>query len=354
MKFLKTIFIISLLIALSCTNGDWSGSKTVNAFYFWERTFSLDTSDMTYLHELEIQKIYIRLFDIRWDRYKKKTFITPMINIINNPDLSSFEVVPVIFIMPEVIQTATKNKLRQFALKIFQKVNRIMMKHSIADVREFQIDCDWRPSFKEKYFYFLNELEKIIKEADPEINLSATIRIFQLIYKKTAGVPPVSIGMLMPYNLSPVHKYSPVNSIMDLKLLKKYFRNVSMYPVSLDIVLPVFSWAAHFDPDKRFIGLIKNIRNEDIRTNKAFIQQKSGLYKINKETTLSDIKLLEDDTLRIDEVTFKDCLKMVKFLKKKRKYFMKNDHYTVSIFYYNRRIIERFTHGERKKIKKLY
>ncbi len=73
--------------------------------------------------------------------------------------------------------------------------------------------------------------------------LSATIRLHQVKYFETTGVPPVKSGMLMFYNTGDLENPSEENSILNIETAELYLSGLEDYPMQLDIVLPLFSWA---------------------------------------------------------------------------------------------------------------
>ena len=70
--------------------------------------------------------------------------------------------------------------------------------------------------------------------------LSATIRLHQLKFIGESGIPPVDKGLLMCYNMGDLHRLRISNSILETAELKKYIKQLSVYPLKLDVAfLPV-------------------------------------------------------------------------------------------------------------------
>jgi hypothetical protein len=137
-----------------------------------------------------------------------------------------------------------------------------IVKNNIAEI---QIDCDWTLSTKEKYFALLNTLKN---EVDKNVSISATIRLHQIKYASTTGIPPVKKGMLMYYNMGNLQSLTS-NSIFNEIDAEKYAPYIKQYPLHLDAVLPVFKWVKVFR-NKQMIKLLNQTSMFELKQTGSF------------------------------------------------------------------------------------
>lgn len=191
--------------------------------------------------------------------------------------------------------------------KKYKDIDRLVLlvKKHLKDFKEVQFDCDWSLKTRASYFYFLSQFKTY--------NLSATIRLHQIKYFKTTGVPPVNSGVLMFYNMSDFLDIKTKNYVLDLKVAKKYFYNFDIYPLSLDIALPIYSMATIIR-DGVVIGMIDTVKSHMI--DDKFKDIGNNTYLSKKTHYFQKQLLYEGDILRVDEVEKSDLQKSIKLLKK--------------------------------------
>lgn len=193
-----------------------------------------------------------------------------------------WNLIPVVFIHPEVFKYAGAKSGEKLAKRVFNRVidhfrNRVLYRDyselSAEDsairfdelripkrakpvkerITEIQIDCDWTESGKEQYFEFLKELKK---EAG-DIRISVTLRLYPFRYPEKAGVPPADKAILMCYNMGDLEKQDTENSILDAAVLESYLKPAKKYPLDLDLALPAFDWAVWYRSGK-LKGLLRS------------------------------------------------------------------------------------------------
>lgn len=155
------------------------------------------------------------------------------IRIIDSSYLQSnkINIIPTVFITNECIQKLDTAQVISLAGKIVSLVKNIQINFlNNQKINEVQIDCDWSSSTKEKYFSLLTYIKKI---GFP--NLSATIRLHQVKFSATTGIPPVAKSLLMCYNMGNLKDPATKNSIIETAELKKYTSNLGAYPLPLDV-----------------------------------------------------------------------------------------------------------------------
>jgi hypothetical protein len=160
--------------------------------------------------------------------------------------------------------------------------------------QELQIDCDWTAKTKDNYFRLLQSLKKISRKI-----ISCTLRLYPYKYPRTMGVPPVDKVTLMCYNLTNPLDNDNKNSILDVTELKKYLPQKYVYPLRLDIALPINSWVLCFQ-NHRFTGILRNQGN-NIRG--IAIPVKPLWYRVAMDTIIDDVYLRQGDALKYEEAT---------------------------------------------------
>ncbi|OMP80193.1 hypothetical protein [[Flexibacter] sp. ATCC 35208] len=248
-----------------------------HAFYYWkfdDQSFSgVDTALISQLH---VDHFYIHYFDVDWS----ESLDMPIpkgsrYHYSNNAFLVKGSYCPVVFITNRTFEQLAADSCEWLAGKITDKVNamtdqfeeraagleykegmnwqeeKAKIKAKRAPLhKEVQIDCDWTPSTRDKYFHFLRAFKALNKDRE----LSATIRLYPYKYYRKMGIPPIDRGMLMCYNMDRIDQMATANSVFDEKVLNSYLSGTH-YPLPLDVSFPVFGWYAWFRGGK-FKGII--------------------------------------------------------------------------------------------------
>jgi len=254
LNILNKLLLVFILFFAGCND------DTTIAFYSWKTKCKIK-NDFKY-------PMYIKVLDISKSstiktscKYKKP--YTPVVYIDNN------------------------------AFKSNKNISKIVLNTIPKNTKEVQFDCDWTPSTQKKYFKFLKTMKSNYKY------ISATIRLHQIKYKKTTGIPPVHSGVLMFYNMSDFKSFDTRNYVLDIKEGQKYLTKFS-YPMKLDLALPLYSMASVFRYNK-LVKVIDDIKAKDI--NKNFLKLKANKYEVLKTHYFKTNLLYKGDIIRIDEVT---------------------------------------------------
>ena len=173
--------------------------------------------------------------------------------------------------------------------------------------REIQIDCDWTASTKEKYFALLKYLKTLTGKT-----ISCTLRMYPYKYPDVMGVPPVDKATLMCYNLNNPLENENKNSILDVDEIQKYLNTKKVYPLHLDIVLPLNSWMLCFQ-NNQFVGMLHN--QDDINLIAEPI--KPLWYRVTKDTIISNIFIRVGDKIKYEDVSEDQLKKVIALLKTK-------------------------------------
>ena len=293
----KLWVILSVLLFFSCTS---KTEKIPVSFYYWRTSFQLTEIEKEYLNELEVHKLYIRYFDVAL----KNDEPIPVTSVVFNENVSAFEIVPVVYIKNEVfLQNVNTQDLAQ---KIFDYIGQINEKNNIT-VNEIQFDCDWSLKSKENYFQFIDEFKKLHQ------NLSATIRLHQVKYPEKTGIPDVSNGVLMYYNMG-VISAGGNNSIYERAIAQRYIKSLENYPLHLDIALPIFSWGVHIR-ENNVVNLIGGMRLKNVQSN-HFEKLSDHQFRVVEDFLYEGRYLAKDDIIKIEEPSGKQLKEMVADLRK--------------------------------------
>lgn len=227
-------------IVMSCTN---SGSgEHRNSAYYWSTVFTVDSSQQAFLQQNNIQRIYLRYFDVVM---RGKQAMPNATVRVETAVPKGVEVVPVVYIMNDCMRR-TQPQLDSLLL---ERIMKITEAHDLGNITEIQIDCDWTKQTQAEFFNMLDRLRNRAKARG--IALSATIRLHQL----SMAVPPVDRGVLMVYNTGDITKRNGTNAILDMKDVEPYLRALKSYDLPLASAYPVYAWNVAFRGEK-YIGII--------------------------------------------------------------------------------------------------
>lgn len=340
------VYLCFCLLIVACRSH--SDSKFIPAFYYWQ------TSNEGYdyfennalLDSLDVRKIYLRMFDVAWDEARKKP-------VPAGPYRGGWffsngrEAVPVVFVTNETLQHLDSSGCADLAQRIARKTNAMLNRLAnklqadaywyyeteqpfspLSDqanedslialgkqwrggIREFQIDCDWSPSTRDKFFYLLNQLKPLF----PGMKITCTIRLHQFKHFDKTGVPPVERGILMCYNVDDIKDPATTNSIFNHAEARKYLEGAKSYPLPLDVALPAFGWGVLFHA-----GQFKCIVPEAVfwKNKSEFEEVKPALFRAKTDFTLNDQYVREGDLLRFETPDEKELLKTIELLKKQK------------------------------------
>jgi hypothetical protein len=292
----RVLFLIVTFILCSCHH-----PRRVNpSFYYWKTVYKNNPTEAAYLAHLHVKKLYVRIMDVGFDEMGETVPISPVTFANKLP--GDIQIVPVVFIVNDILKQADGRSLRALADHIVNFVNAKVQQSGKNGYHELQIDCDWTASTRENYFQLLDFIKR--SSAAKFDTLSATLRLYQLKNQTNCGIPPVAKAMLMCYNMGNLRKYGGQNSILDINELKKYLgNNISQYPMPVDVALPLFKWAVAFR-NRQYIGISKSIKFAQLNDKNQFIFIGNLLYRA--KTDLPEYGLLKGDEVRWEEVPVAD------------------------------------------------
>lgn len=310
------IFVFVAILMVSC--GKQNASKIVatdyslavktiaphreyNSIYHWKTTFNPTESELAFLQNHHIKRLYLRFFDVALDNHwlgEQLSAIPIATTTFLQAPLSDMEIVPTVYITLEAIRSVN-GKEADYANRIITRILAIATRHKINNINEVQFDCDWTRTTRNSYF----KLCRIARDSlhKKGIELSSTIRLHQL----RDDCPPVDRGVLMLYNTGALKSINTKNSILDYLDISPYLKNVS-YRMHLDFAYPTFSWGVWFR-DNKFKAIL---RTTDFLDTNYYQQLTDGTYKVLKDHYLESHELLQDDIIRLESPRYDEVLKV--------------------------------------------
>lgn len=257
-RFQRLFVALLLVFSLSSCKSE---SHVEPSFYYWKTRYALTETDSAALQKLGVRRLYVRFFDVTVDWDQKPYPVGRLENA--EPFPADVEIVPVIFITNKVFSRRSEYEelrdepvltpdynipeidsatVRALAENLVRKTQRMAKRYTSSEIKEIQLDCDWTPSSRNQYFYFVSEVKRLAQG----VTISTTIRLHQFKYAKKTGVPPADRGMLMYYNMSRLQDTATRNYILDNDEGEKYLTDAKKYPLPLDFALPIHSQATVF------------------------------------------------------------------------------------------------------------
>lgn len=290
----KLILFVLVSLIISVVFIFQEHNKPSIGFYHWKSNYKNSQDDK--------YKKYIKVLDFQYD--KKLMYISTTFHDIPN------DFIPIVYIDNKVFKESKSNKT------IINIIKRTLDKFKIS-FNEVQFDCDWTNTTKNQYFTFLSSMKDLLKS-----NISATIRLHQIKYFELTGIPPVDYGVLMFYNMASISDINTKNYILDLNIAKQYMYNFDIYPLKLDIALPIYSMATIIRYGK-VVAIKDNVKSNMLKNDK-FIKLEDTLYKSLKTHYFYGTLVYKNDIIRIDEVNENILLESYEMLLKKLRTYPKN------------------------------
>lgn len=312
--------------------------KVTRSFYYWKSVFNLTGFEKKRMDSLQVKNIYLKFFDVDLDPSSGNAIPVAKLQVKDKLLLSTYHIVPTVFITNTAIQQIDSSKVKLLAGKIYELIKDICKVNEIINPEEIQIDCDWTVSTGMKYFSLLQKIKEISKT-----RISATVRLHQIKFLSKAGVPPVDRGMLMCYNMGNLKNPDTKNSIIETGELLKYVSNLSTYPLPLDIALPLFDWKVLFR-NKTFKGLVENIPG-DVFTN-SFTHINEERIEILKDTLLAGYELKKGDILRTEDSNIAEVTATAIEINKR----LKNSQVNVALYHLDSVTLNKFNTNELESI----
>ncbi len=310
-KLLFYFLIITCTMELtSCSNSrDKAIPEPAASVYYWKTAFQLDNSELQFLRQHAVKKIYLRFFDVDFDKAHQPVPIGTVQFESKVPN--GIKIIPVVFIEHHCLQQSSL-----LAEHIVKRVLTMAATNNI-NIDELQIDCDWTNSSRAAYFQLLKDIKNLLN-AQGKYLLSATIRLHQLVQP----VPPVDYGVLMCYNTGNLHDYKAKSSILDIKDVAQFVgSHLQSYSLPLCGAYPIFSWNLLFEE-----GIFRTIlRQVDLSDSTIYNKVAPDKYRVVRSHSIPvpdpgtfGMMVRAGDEVKVDEVSAKMILNVQSMLEKKR------------------------------------
>jgi hypothetical protein len=288
--------LVFFLLFAACRQSDHTPPAV--SFYYWKTTFRLSNTERDALQKHSVTTLYVRYCDVAI-REGHPVPVSPVTFQDAPPD--AVAIVPVVYIKNEVMLHPNLD-VADVARKLLRYIDQINTGDSIQ-TRELQIDCDWTLTSRDTYFRFLDQLKQ-----QGAKRLSATIRLHQVKYYATTGLPPVDRGVLMYYNMGRIGA-GQVRSVYDRATAEAYLNTISAYPRPLDVALPIFSWGIHLR-DNKVIGLLNKTDEATFATDPHFEQKTPPFFEVKENVIKLGKYFKQGDRVKIEAVTADDLREM--------------------------------------------
>lgn len=309
MLFLFIVYCCSIT-AFDCSR-QLKNNHITPAVYYWRTSFYLSPYDLAVLDSLNVRKLYLRCFDVDWNPgAKSPRAVAPLIVSMPAPD--SVEIIPTVFITNKVMLNIPTNAIPELAQNLLHKIFVVASLLRLTTIKEIQLDCDWTERSREKYFFLLSSLHKIL--ASNNIALSATIRLHQLALQEQTGIPPVQRGVLMFYNMGNLKNPTGKSSILDVDIGRQYVEASAHYPLPLDIALPIFQWCVVIRRGN-VVNLFERVDHTSFSDSSKFERISSVMFRVKRSQYTHEQYVYKDDILRIEQASFEDLQKSVEVLR---------------------------------------
>jgi hypothetical protein len=282
----------------SCSKAPSEEKQITAAVYHWKTVFQPDSTDRSFLSENTVRKIYLRFFDVDL----KGNQPVPVAALQKDGDLRGFDVVPVVFITNRTMAKIIEDSVPSLAKRIVRKIENMVRRDSVV-IREIQLDCDWTVSTRKRYFSLIQSVRNEIR-----IPVSVTIRLHQVKFSETTGVPPADRGMLMCYNVGDIRKPETRNSIFEPGIIQQYLKNLNQYPLELDLALPMFQWTVVFR-NGHFLRILNQIGEAEIKAAGCFSEgPNSNTFTAQEDTLLFGLSVHRGDEFHVETSQPEDVL----------------------------------------------
>ncbi|MBI4979846.1 MAG: hypothetical protein HZC28_20370 [Spirochaetes bacterium] len=312
--------------------------------YHWRTTVEYDTQDRAFFRSHNITRMYVRFFDVTYNRQRGETVPTAPAHI-RRPYDPGCETVPVVFITQDAISHCTTNNVDALAGKIISRIRLMADEIGIASsVNELQLDCDWTRGTKDSYFALISAIQRHTARVFPGTAVSSTIRLHQIKYAESLGIPPADSGMLMIYNVRSPHDFAASNAIYNQPDAMRYLMYLPDYPLRLDYALPLYSQGRQFNAHTNFIRLINGLTDDDIDTNQ-FTRIGAHRYAASTDSYIDSRRVMRGDFIIIDDTDLAAVRRIIPLITRYGRNARDGVAKThVVLYHYEPSIRERFSH----------
>ena len=319
MKYIK--LIIFILIFSACSN-----NKIEKGICFIESDFILPKKESKILLQSKIHKLYIKYFDIEWDKTKKQATFKNIVHFKDKP-VRPFYIVPCIYIEKRMLNNSDIAFLEDLANKACIQILNLNEKYQLNEnIIEIQIHYQWNNENLRNYLTFLKFINKNNLLEDKILTIN--IPLNQLQELQNIKNLPFEKGMLQCFNFQNSDNYNNQNSIFDLTEAEKYIDKINSCEFPLDFNLPSFSRCIVFNNEKYIYQTIKFDKN--ILSNYEIYENiQQNYYKALINNEINGMEIQKNYIIRFENVKEDDLLKFLE------KIHIKSNNPSVSLSFYN-------------------
>lgn len=352
MKLKIIPFIVIVFLTLSGCNKTetsvFSHSET-NSVYYWKTVLDLDSTDYDLIEDLDLGRIYLRMFDVDVDTdLNSKEDRTIPVGTLRIPygtyqdyqeKLKSVSFVPVVYITLNALKDS-KGKEETLAKNIVERVKNMCSYNKVPNVEGLQLDCDWTETTEESFFKLCEKVRTNILKENLPWELSSTIRLHQLSRK----APPVDYGVLMVYNTGNFRDPDEKNSIISEENVKPYLKSFKDYPLHLDVAYPTYSWQLLFRK-RQFMGLLNGI---DLNDSTSFSRKSENQYMALKDIPYNGTTIFKGDIIKREDSNYEDIAN----IKNKIEHLLNEKAHSNILYHFDAENLNNYTYAQLKNILK--
>jgi hypothetical protein len=353
-RTVSVLFFTVLILLAACSHKPRQVNRAV---YYWQNGNWLSGEETRWMKQHDVSRVFAKMLDIDWDEVRGAYPVSLnnteyFVRSISPLDSLNLDVVPVIFITNKVFVHIDSTEIAKLATRVLRKcftrydaidsaaeVENLYLRGDLPNLQpaEIQFDCDWTAGTAGKYFYFLETVKKML--AGRNTRLSATVRLHQFKYPKKTGVPPVSKGMLMVYNITNLTDYSTTNSIFEHEKAAAYFNASKSYPLPLDVALPAYSWGIIYR-NKKFFMIQNGMTEKELQESAYFQPSGKNFFAVKKDTVMHEVFLRPGDEIKIETIDEKTLMQAAALARKA----LNSDSLTISLFDISSSPIKEYSH----------
>ncbi len=332
-KWFAIIFVI-ITICYSCKNDT---NRVTPSFYYWQSNFELNSETQDRLSSLRINNIYVKFFDVTWNEAARQPIPVADVKFATKiPD--NLSIIPVVFITNKTLENIDSSETKILAQKIAKRIQGVIDSNKINQPKEIQIDCDWTITTRQNYFILLEALKAY--PTFEKIIWSATIRLHQIKFASTTGVPPVDKGLLMFYNTGDIENDNTNNSIYDYETAAQYVQHAQHYALPLDAAIACYSWGLLYDNHK-LIKIFYPLYPEQIDNNR-FEKIAENKFKAKGNFYFEGQFFVESNILKLEIMTPELSLQSAQQLAE----HLKNEQINVILFHLDSTILKKYSNED--------
>lgn len=311
MRFSRLLILTVCLFFLWTCNSCKDHRVVHRGFYYWKTNVMISPYEQSFMDSLKSTLLYVRFFDV--DATPDGKSIKPIAIAHFDKKITTQKIIPTVFITPKALNAIQWNTVDKDA----QNIAALLEKKAGAIELlpgEIQIDCDWTANTKGIYFELLQALKR--QPFFKDKILSVTIRMHQVKYRASAGMPPADKGILMVYNMDRLDDINVENSIFNESLAEDYLKNIGNYPLKLDVAFPIFSWSLLFE-NGILKGILRDWKPVFFEDKSLFEIKKMNQFLVLKDTVLNGYSLKKNQLIRYEYSDIKALSKISKFISRR-------------------------------------